>query len=261
MHAAAHTGYHHKDDNGRDGQPDGGSAPGSGSDPHGPDTKTTPAATAGESPACTAEQVRAALGNALESPEFRSAPQLRSFLDFVVCAALEERREKIKGYTIAVEALGRPQDFNPVTDPIVRVEAARLRRRLARYYSGSGARERVRIIIPKGSYAPEFEPGPHADRGGQSPSAVTAEVTTPASNETAGTAGNSGHAAATDASDGPLSNPGGADAEATPVHTYKVTQPLSGHATQPLFAKRISLALAIALALACFLAGLLTGSL
>lgn len=261
MHAAAHTGFHHKDDDGRDDRPDSGSAPGSGGNPGGEDPRTTPAATAGESPACTAEQVRAALGNALESPEFRSAPQLRSFLDFVVCAALEERREKIKGYTIAVEALGRPQDFNPVTDPIVRVEAARLRRRLARYYSGSGARAHVRIIIPKGSYAPEFEPGPHAERGDQPSSAVTTEVVAPASDESAGAAGNSDRPAATDVSGAHLASPDGGNAEASPLRTYKVVQPLSGHSTQPLFAKRISLALALMLALACFLAGVLTGSL
>ncbi|MCV0427774.1 MAG: hypothetical protein K5905_20140 [Roseibium sp.] len=111
-------------------------------------------------PACeepvSEEQIRAALDNALNSPEFQSAPQLRAFLNFVVQAALNKNRQKIKGYTIAIEALGRPEDFNPVTDPIVRVEAARLRRRLAKFYDGSGGSEPVRITIPRGSYAPKF---------------------------------------------------------------------------------------------------------
>ncbi|MBG6174094.1 hypothetical protein IWQ55_001655 [Labrenzia sp. EL_208] len=105
---------------------------------------------------CNERQARSALTDALESAEFRSAPQLRSFLEFVVHASLENKHEKIKGYTIAVEALGRATDFNPVTDPIVRVEAARLRRRLTKYYEGSGASSPVRITIPKGSYAPAF---------------------------------------------------------------------------------------------------------
>ncbi|MEE4010958.1 hypothetical protein V1T76_02785 [Roseibium sp. FZY0029] len=104
------------------------------------------------------EQIQIALINTLNSPEFQSAPQLRAFLGFVVNATLNRQQEKIKGYTIAVEALGRPEDFNPVTDPIVRVEAARLRRRLEKYYAGSGAEDPVRISIPKGSYAPEFLP-------------------------------------------------------------------------------------------------------
>ncbi|WP_422375029.1 hypothetical protein [Roseibium sp.] len=104
----------------------------------------------------TDELVQAALVSALQSREFQSAPQLRAFLGFVVRATLDREQEKVKGYTIAVEALGRPEDFNPVTDPIVRVEAARLRRRLEKYYTGSGADDPVRILIPKGSYAPEF---------------------------------------------------------------------------------------------------------
>ncbi|GAB4514117.1 MAG: hypothetical protein Tsb0019_11880 [Roseibium sp.] len=110
-----------------------------------------------ESPSPERSQVQSALAAALQSREFQSAPQLRSFLGFIVGAALNDEQEKLKGYTIAVEALGRPQDFNPVTDPIVRVEAARLRRRLAKYYAGSGAADPVRIDIPKGSYAPEFK--------------------------------------------------------------------------------------------------------
>ena len=106
--------------------------------------------------AISTELVQTALVTALQSKEFQSAPQLRAFLGFVVRATLDNEQEKLKGYTIAVEALGRPEDFNPVTDPIVRVEAARLRRRLEKYYAGSGADDPVRIIIPKGSYTPEF---------------------------------------------------------------------------------------------------------
>jgi hypothetical protein len=106
----------------------------------------------------TDDQVQAALAKALKSSEFQSAPQLRAFLGFVVHATLNKEQEKIKGYTIAVEALGRPDDFNPVVDPIVRVEAARLRRRLEKYYAGSGTEDPFRIAIPKGSYAPVFYP-------------------------------------------------------------------------------------------------------
>ncbi|WP_269583630.1 hypothetical protein [Roseibium sp. Sym1] len=107
-------------------------------------------------PDISPERIQAALVTALQSREFQSAPQLRAFLGFVVRATLNNEQEKLKGYTIAVEALGRPEDFNPVTDPIVRVEAARLRRRLEKYYSGTGAGETVRMVIRKGSYAPEF---------------------------------------------------------------------------------------------------------
>ncbi|WP_306141042.1 hypothetical protein [Roseibium sp. MMSF_3412] len=261
MHAAAHTGHHREDQRGRDDQTDGGSLSRSEDGSGNPGTNRAPSTRANEDPSCSAEQVKAALVNALESPEFRSAPQLRSFLDFVVCAALEKKQEKIKGYTIAVEALGRPEDFNPVTDPIVRVEAARLRRRLAKYYSGSGAREQIRIVIPKGSYAPEFDPRPVAEHTGPAPGRVMDEVSAPALRESTGETGTSGPTATPEASGGLLSGPQSSDAEPSPLHTYKVVQPLNGRTTQPLFQKRISPAFAIALALACFLAGFLAGSL
>lgn len=103
------------------------------------------------------DDARLALHKVLNSPEFSSVIQLRSFLHYVVSKAIENRLDGIKGYTIAVEALGRDVSFNPVTDPIVRVEAARLRRRLAGYYAGSGKHDPVEIAIPKGGYVPVFE--------------------------------------------------------------------------------------------------------
>lgn len=135
-----------------------------------PEGKQVPAPEPGASLPLDKYLVQSALVRALKSPEFQSAPQLRSFLGFIVRATLANQQEKLKGYTIAVEALGRPEDFNPVTDPIVRVEAARLRRRLEKYYSGSGAGDPMRIVVPKGTYAPEFTtvatarpPGPSDD--------------------------------------------------------------------------------------------------
>lgn len=134
----------------------------------------------------TPDEIRSALAAALASPEFLSAPQLRAFLDFIVRATLDGETDKLKGYTIAVEALGRAESFNPVTDPIVRVEAARLRRRLDKYYGGSGVAETVRIGIPKGNYAPEFyrvpppkEAGPGADAGPSNQKASVVDLPLP----------------------------------------------------------------------------------
>lgn len=108
------------------------------------------------SAAMTPDDIRLALHKVLNSPEFNSVVQLRSFLNYVVTKAVEDRPDEIKGYTIAVEALGRDASFDPVSDPIVRVEAARLRRRLEKYYAGSGAADPLMIEIPKGTYAPQF---------------------------------------------------------------------------------------------------------
>lgn len=102
------------------------------------------------------DEVRAALERVLASASFRASPQLGAFLRFVVDAVLGGRRANLKGYTIAVEALGRDPRFNPQIDPIVRVEATRLRRALERHYAAEGGDDPVIIALPRGTYAPVF---------------------------------------------------------------------------------------------------------
>ncbi|MDP3407092.1 hypothetical protein [Bosea sp. (in: a-proteobacteria)] len=101
--------------------------------------------------------IRAALARVLASDAFRAAPQLSAFLAFIVERAVAGRAAELKGYTIAVEAFGRSADFDPQSDPIVRVEAGRLRRALAQYYAGEGIADPVRMTIPVGAYVPAFE--------------------------------------------------------------------------------------------------------
>jgi hypothetical protein len=64
----------------------------------------------------------------------------------------------LKEYNIGVEALGRRPEFDPDHDSIVRVEASRLRKRLAAYYAADGAGHRVKLLLPEGSYLPKFVP-------------------------------------------------------------------------------------------------------
>jgi tetratricopeptide (TPR) repeat protein len=104
----------------------------------------------------SAEEVRAELARILASPAFSHSPRLASFLRFVVESRLSGKADYIKSYTIGVEALGRSEGFDPHVDPIVRVEAGRLRKALARYYAGSGADRAVLIDLPRGSYVPVF---------------------------------------------------------------------------------------------------------
>ena len=101
-------------------------------------------------------EVQAALDRILASEGFRTSPQLGAFLRYVVEAALAGRAANIKGYTIGVEALGRDPSFDPQADPIVRVEATRLRRAMERYYAGAGADDPLLIDLPRGSYVPTF---------------------------------------------------------------------------------------------------------
>src|SRR6476469_723973 len=99
-------------------------------------------------------EARDALGRVLCSEEFRASPNLTAFLRFIVERTLEGREDSIKAYTVATEVLGRPESFDPQVDPIVRVEATRLRRSLERYYGR--CTDPVVIDIPRGSYVPTF---------------------------------------------------------------------------------------------------------
>lgn len=104
----------------------------------------------------TIAEIVGALARLIESPTFRASPRLVSLLRFIVERAVSGETVRLKGYTIAVEAFGRAADFDPQFDPIVRVEAGRLRRQLERYYAGEGAGEAVVIELPRGGYVPIF---------------------------------------------------------------------------------------------------------
>ena len=69
---------------------------------------------------------------------------------------LAGRASRLKGYTIATAVFDRPDSFDAHADPIVRVEAAKLRSRLEHYYYKHGATGCVHITLPKGGYVPEF---------------------------------------------------------------------------------------------------------
>jgi TolB-like protein len=106
-------------------------------------------------PPPTPEATRTQLGRILASPEFQLPERGRAFLRYVVEESLAGRAKRIKAYSIAVEVFGRDEGITP-DDPVVRIEAARLRRALERYYLVAGQRDPVRIDIPKGSYVPVF---------------------------------------------------------------------------------------------------------
>jgi TolB-like protein/Tfp pilus assembly protein PilF len=106
------------------------------------------------------DSVRRQLERILGSRAFANAERLRSFLRFVVEETLAERGDALKEYAIAREVCGRPTGFDPKQDPIVRVDANRLRTRLDAYYASEGAADPVRIELPKGAYVPVFTGAP-----------------------------------------------------------------------------------------------------
>jgi len=103
---------------------------------------------------------RAAIEKVLHSVTFSRSDSSRLLLKFIVEKSLSGNLDSIKEYTIATEALGRPSDFDPKADSIVRIQVQRLRKRLEEYYSDEGREDAVRIVIPSGHYIPEFRTHP-----------------------------------------------------------------------------------------------------
>lgn len=103
-----------------------------------------------------ADEVRAELDRLLASPVFSSTRRSQDFLSYAVEETLAGRGDQLKGYSIGVDIFDRAPDFDANTDPLVRVEARRLRQRLAEYYATEGRDNALRIEIPRGSYAARF---------------------------------------------------------------------------------------------------------
>lgn len=103
------------------------------------------------------EEVRAQLKRILDSPALQGSPRRRELLHYLVEETLAGHADQMKGYTIALAVFGRAESFDPAADPVVRLEAGRLRRSLDTYYANSGKRDTLRISIPKGAYVAHFE--------------------------------------------------------------------------------------------------------
>ena len=105
----------------------------------------------------TKEQVRIQAEKILQSGPLVRTNRARKLFQYIIEQTLVGNAKRLKQYSIATEALGRGSDFDPDTDPIVRLEASKLRRVLEDYYLRSGSNDPIRISIPKGSYVPTFE--------------------------------------------------------------------------------------------------------
>jgi tetratricopeptide (TPR) repeat protein len=90
------------------------------------------------------------------STGFSRNERLRNFLRFVVEQKIQGKDQQLKETVIGSEVFGRKADYDPRNDPVVRMEAAKLRTRLMEYYSGAGAGDPLRIEIPKGGYVPQW---------------------------------------------------------------------------------------------------------
>jgi adenylate cyclase len=120
--------------------------------------------------------VRRELQRILESEAFGGHKRRSAFLRYVVEEALAGRAEQLKGVCIAMAVFDRDETFDQQTDPVVRLEARRLRHGLDRYYASDGRNDPIRISMPKGGYVPRFEwqedVSPEAPATGAPPAAI-----------------------------------------------------------------------------------------
>jgi Tol biopolymer transport system component len=103
-------------------------------------------------------EIRAELERILASPAFAGSARSIAFLRFCVEQSLHGNHHHIKETTVALQVFGRSADYNPRTDPIVRVHARRVREKLERYYNAEGIDSQIQITIPKGTYIPQAVP-------------------------------------------------------------------------------------------------------
>lgn len=103
------------------------------------------------------DEVGDGLSRILHSRTFARSERLRAFLKFIVETEQLGLARKLKGYTIGLDVFGRDRAFEAGGDPLVRVQAGKLRRLLGRYYADEGRGDPVHIRIPLGAYIPVYE--------------------------------------------------------------------------------------------------------
>jgi hypothetical protein len=101
-------------------------------------------------------EARAELDRLLADPRFHGTERTRTILRYLAERRFEGQDDSVKAYAIAFDILGRTSDFDPTTDPIVRIEMSRLRSALSQYYEAFGDETSVIITLPKGNYVAVF---------------------------------------------------------------------------------------------------------
>jgi hypothetical protein len=102
------------------------------------------------------EAVRRQLGHILASQLFRNSKRFPDFLRYTVEETLHGNYNDLKERTLGIEVFGRDPAYDTNSDPVVRMTAGEVRKRLAQYYQIPGHNNELRIEFPRGSYAPEF---------------------------------------------------------------------------------------------------------
>jgi hypothetical protein len=133
------------------------------------------------SPAAFSEEEKSAIHEQMErllaDSHFSHSRRFPSFLRYVIDQTLSGQEETLKERTLGAEIFGRRADYDTSSDPIVRVTAAEIRKRIAQYYQDPGHEEELRISLPAGSYVPQFHWPSQPKDEVSTPEAVTTEST------------------------------------------------------------------------------------
>ncbi len=130
-----------------------------------------------ELPDAEKKAVEEQLERLLRNPHFSQSRRFPSFLRFVISQTLFGRPELLKERTLGIEIFGRDADYDTASDPIVRVTATEIRKRIAQYYQEPGHETELRLSLPSGSYVPQFH-WPQAPKRNES-TELTAVLTLP----------------------------------------------------------------------------------
>src|SRR5215469_10241611 len=115
-------------------------------------------------PVTDRQQFLGAIDRLVKSQALHSSESLCKLLRYLAEQSLQNPGSPIKEYQIATEVFGRPRDFDPHSDSAIRVQAGRLRVKLADYYASEGAADSILVELPKGSYTLAFHHRPVAEK-------------------------------------------------------------------------------------------------
>jgi hypothetical protein len=102
--------------------------------------------------------IEAQLERLLANPHFSNSRRFPSFLRYIVKATINGQADLLKERTLGIEIFGKDPDYDTAVDPIVRVTAAEIRKRIAQYYQDPGHEDELRLTLAPGSYVPQFHP-------------------------------------------------------------------------------------------------------
>ncbi|MBA8820049.1 hypothetical protein BRY73_20945 [Ochrobactrum sp. P6BS-III] len=125
------------------------------------------------------EEIKSALADLTADKRFRATDRGKAILNYIASLHFAGCDDGVKGYSIAIDVLGRPESFDPSTDPIVRIEVSRLRAALVQYYEAFGREKPIEIELPKGKYALAFNRRADAEEATSDPLVGQAPIPPP----------------------------------------------------------------------------------